>query len=223
MYNGMVAPVVPLAIRGVLWYQGESITEPKALFPRWNATLINDWRQLWGRELPFYFVQLAAHDKDSNSPQVRAWQAEALTLPATGMAVTIDIGDRKNVHPKNKQDVGKRLSLIALANVYGHKVEFNGPTYESMSVDGDGVRLKFGHADGLVAKDGPALNTFEIAGDDGKFIAAEATIDVDSVVVRSADVKAPKAVRYAWANYPENPNLFNKAGLPAAPFLAKSK
>lgn len=220
MYNGMIAPVVPFAIRGVLWYQGESITEPKDLFPRWNETLIKDWRALWGRELPFYFVQLAAHDKDSNSPRVRAWQAEALKLPATGMAVTIDIGDHKDVHPHNKQDVGKRLALIALANAYGRDVEFSGPQFESVAADGDALKLTFSHADGLAAKGGEPLNTFEVAGADGEFQPADATLEGDVIVVRSDAVKSPKRVRYAWANFPENPNLVNASGLPAPPFEA---
>ncbi len=218
MYNGMIAPVVPYAIRGVLWYQGESITPPKELFPRFNETLITDWRKLWGRELPFYFCQLAALANASNSPQVRAWQAEALKLPKTAMAVTIDIGDEKNVHPKNKQDVGNRLAHIALAKDYGHNIESSGPTYQSMAIDGNTIRLKFSHwGGGILAKDGP-LKTFEIAGADGKFVAAEAKVDGDTVVVSSPDVTNPTAVRYAWSNYPEGCNLFNAAGLPAAPF-----
>jgi len=155
---------VPCAIRGILWYQGESITPPKELFPLWNETLINDWRKLWGRELPFYFCQLAALQNNSNNPQVREWQAGALNLPKTAMAVTIDIGDEKNVHPKDKQDVGDRLTRIALAKVYGRKIEYSGPVYESMKIEGNAVRLKFSHpGGGLIAKNGP-LQTFEIAG-----------------------------------------------------------
>ncbi|HEY4249205.1 MAG TPA: sialate O-acetylesterase [Lacunisphaera sp.] len=218
MFNGMIAPFVGYAIRGVIWYQGESITAPRDLFPLWNETLITDWRKLWGRSLPFYFCQLAAHDNQSNSPQVRAWQAEALHLPNTGMAVTIDVGDAKNVHPKNKAPVGDRLSRIALAKVYGQQIEYSGPVFESMTVDAGTLRLKFSHVDqGLIAKDGP-LQTFEIAGADGKFLPAMAKIDGDSVVVQNDAVSAPTTARYAWANYPAGCNLTNSAGLPAAPF-----
>jgi sialate O-acetylesterase len=219
MYNGMISPIVPYAIRGVLWYQGESITAPRELFPRWNELLIKDWRKLWGRELSFYFCQLAALDNNSNSPEVRAWQAEALKLPATGMVVTIDIGDKKDVHPHNKAPVGDRLARIALANVYGRKLEYSGPVLASSQPEGGAIRLKFAHlGGGLVAKDGP-LKTFEVAGADGKFVPAEAAIDGDAIVVRSPAVPAPVAARYAWANWPEGCNLFNAAGLPAAPFL----
>jgi sialate O-acetylesterase len=218
LFNGMIAPVIPCAIRGVLWYQGESITPPKELFPLWNETLIKDWRKLWGAELPFYFCQLAALQNNSNNPEVRAMQAEALKLPKTAMVVTIDIGDPKNVHPQNKQDVSDRLTRIALANVYGRKVEFSGPQYESMSVEGGAIRLKFSHlGGGLVAKEG-SLKTFEIAGDDNKFVPADAKIDGKAVVVSSANVTAPVAVRYAWSSYPEGCNLYNAASLPAAPF-----
>lgn len=218
LFNGMIAPVVPYAIRGVLWYQGESITAPKELFPLWNETLINDWRKLWGREIPFYFCQLAALRNNSNSPQVREWQTAALNLPKTAMAVTIDIGDEKNVHPKNKQDVGDRLMRIALANVYGRKIEYSGPVYESMKVENGAVRLKFSHlGGGLVAKNGP-LKTFEIAGADKKFVPAEPKIDGDTVLVSSASVTNAVAVRYAWSSYPEGCNLYNAAGLPAPLF-----
>jgi sialate O-acetylesterase len=218
MFNGMIAPVIPYAIRGVLWYQGESITEPKDLFPRWNEQLITDWRKLWGRELPFYFCQLAALDNNSNNPQVRAWQAEALRLPATGMVVTIDVGDQKDVHPHNKAPVGDRLALIALANVYGRENEFSGPVYSSLQVQSGAARLTFSHlGGGLVAKNGP-LKTFEIAGADGEFVPADAVIEGDTIVVRSAAVPAPTSVRYAWASWPEGANFFNAAGLPAAPF-----
>ena len=217
MWNGMIAPVVPYAIRGVLWYQGESITAPKELFPRWNALLISDWRKLWGRELPFYFCQLAALDNASNSPQVREWQAEALKLPHTGMVVTLDVGDKKDVHPHNKAPVGDRLSRIALANVYGRKIEFSGPQFQSMTSGDGSLNLKFSHAAGLVAKGGTP-GGFEIAGADGKFEAAEALIDGESVTLTSTAVSKPTIARYAWANYPEAANLFNAAGLPAAPF-----
>lgn len=225
MFNGMIAPVIPYAIRGVLWYQGESITGAKELFPKLNETLITDWRNLWGqKDLPFYFVQLAAHKAPKTEPDesgiavVREMQAKSLALPNTGMAVTIDIGDAKDVHPHNKQDVGNRLSRIALAKIYGRKIEYSGPVYESMKIEGNIIRLKFSHAGGgLVAKDG-ALKYFAIAGTDKKFVWADAKIEGDTVIVSSPAVTAPVAVRYAWADNPEGCNLYNAAGLPAAPF-----
>ncbi len=218
LYNGMIAPFVPYAIRGVIWYQGESITGDHALFPAWNETLIRDWRKLWGAELPFYFCQLSAQEAASNSPDIRELQAAALALPATGMAVTVDIGDRHNVHPKDKQDVGDRLTRIALANIYGEKIEYSGPAYQSMAVEGGTLRLRFSHlGGGLVARGGP-LQTFVVAGADGKFVPAEARIDGETVVVSAAGAAAPVAARYAWSSYPDGCNLYNAAGLPAAPF-----
>ncbi len=222
LYNGMIAPIIPYAIRGAIWYQGESIVggaAGRALYPHVQATLVRDWRALWAEgDFPFYIVQLAGQDADSNNPLVREAQASILQLPNTGMAVTTDIGERKNVHPKNKQDVGDRLSRIALANVYGQALEYSGPQYTSMTVEGDKIRLKFSHlGGGLVARDGP-LKWFTIAGADGTFVPAEATIDGDTVLVHSDAVSAPTAVRYAWVNYPAGCNLFNAAGLPAPQF-----
>jgi sialate O-acetylesterase len=222
LFNGMINPIVPYAIRGVIWYQGESIVggEPgRALYPRVQATLIKDWRSLWGEgNIPFYICQLAALQNNSNNPTVREAQATVLNLPNTGMAVTIDIGDPKNVHPKDKQDVGDRLSRIALANVYGEKIEYSGPVFKSAKVENGAIRVSFTHlGGGLVAKGGP-LKCFEIAGQDQQFVPADATIDGDAVIVSSAAVSAPIAARYAWQNYPDGCNLYNAAGLPAAPF-----
>jgi sialate O-acetylesterase len=223
LYNGMIAPFVPYAIRGILWYQGESITGPHELFPVWNEALIKDWRGLWGSALPFYFCQLSAQDAASNSPEVRALQAQALGIPATAMAVTVDIGDRHNVHPKDKQDVGDRLTRIALAKVYGQAIEYYGPWYEALSSEGGALRLTFSHlGGGLVARGGP-LRTFEIAGADGKFVPADAKIDGDTILVSSPAVPAPTAARYAWASYPDGCNLYNAAGLPATPFRTDQK
>lgn len=226
MYNGMIAPVVPFAVRGVLWYQGESITPPRELFPLWNETLINDWRKLWHRPsgqkgtapLPFYFCQLAALRNESNSPTVRAWQAEALKLPDTGIVVTIDIGDEHSVHPKNKQDVGDRLCRIALAKTYGKPIEYSGPEPATVISFGAALRVEFRHATGGLSDHGTPLKTFEVAGADGKFLPATANIDGTSVYVSSPDVTIPVAVRYAWSDYPEGCNLYNTDGLPAAPF-----
>ncbi|HEX8294970.1 MAG TPA: sialate O-acetylesterase [Chthoniobacteraceae bacterium] len=223
MFNGMIAPFVPFALRGVLWYQGESITGPRELFPIFNEVLITDWRKLWGRELPFFFCQLAAHKAPATEPgpssiaAVRELQAQALKLPNTAMAVTIDIGDEKDVHPHNKQDVGARLARIALARTYERKVPHSGPVFASMKVEGSKARLKFTEAEGLTAKDGP-LKHFAIAGADGKFVWADAVIEGDSVVASSPQVAEPAAVRYAWSDNPAGCNLYNAAGLPAAPF-----
>jgi len=222
LFNGMIAPFIPYAIRGAIWYQGESIVDANtggiALYPHVQATLIRDWRRLWGEgEFPFYIVQLAGQDAASNSPLVREAQATVLQLPNTGMAVATDIGERKNVHPKNKQDVGDRLARIAIANVYGRKIEFSGPTFQSMNVEGNSIRINFSHADGLVARDG-ILKWFTIAGADGKFVSATAKIDGKAVVVSSPEISAPIAVRYAWVNFPDGGHLYNAAGLPAAQF-----
>jgi sialate O-acetylesterase len=222
LFNAMINPVLPYAIRGVIWYQGESVVggaAGRALYPQVQETLVRDWRQLWGEgDFPFYIVQLAALDNASNNPEIREAQASVLKLPNTGMAVTIDIGDPKNVHPKDKQDVGDRLTRIALANTYGHTLEFSGPRYDSMKVEGGAIRLSFTHlGGGLVAKD-PPLKWFTIAGADMKFVPADAKIDGATVVVSSAQVPTPAAVRYAWSNYPDGCNLYNAAGLPAAPF-----
>jgi len=222
LFNGMINPVIPYAIRGVIWYQGESIVGGKegvALYPHVQETLIRDWRKLWGQgDFPFYVVQLPALQNISNNPLVREGQAAVLALRHTAMAVTIDIGDPKDVHPHNKAPLGERLTRLALANVYGRKLEYSGPVYESMKVSGHSIRLKFSHArGGLVAKDGP-LKWFTIAGADRKFVPAETKIEGDSVVVTSPGVSAPVAVRYAWDNYPDGCNLSNAAGLPAAPF-----
>ncbi len=222
LFNGMIAPVIPFALRGAIWYQGESIVggeDGRALYPHVQAALIKDWRELWGEgEFPFYIVQLAALKNNSNHPSVREAQATVLSLPNTGMAVTIDIGDPKNVHPHNKQDVGDRLARIALANVYKRRLEFSGPVFKAMKVEGTTVRLSFTHlGGGLLAKGGP-LKTFVIAGADGKFIPADAKVEGKTVVVRSAEVASPVAIRYAWESYPEGCNLYNADGLPAAPF-----
>jgi sialate O-acetylesterase len=223
LFNGMINPIIPYAIRGAIWYQGESIVggEPgRALYPRVQDTLINDWRKLWGEgDFPFYIVQLAALQNASNGPTTREAQATVLHLKNTGMAVTTDIGDPKNVHPKDKQDVGDRLCRIALANVYGRQIEYSGPLYQSSQVENGAMRIHFTHiGGGLVAKGGTPLKWFTIAGADGKFAPADAKIDGDTVVVSSPAVAAPVAVRYAWDPYPADANLFNAAGLPAAPF-----
>lgn len=234
LYNGMIAPIVPYGIQGVLWYQGESVLDGAAgirLYPKVQATLIQDWRALWKKPgLPFYIVQLAAYARAN--PEMRAAQATVLALPRTGMAVTIDIGNRTNVHPRNKQDVGERLCRIALADAYGRRIESSGPVYRSMRVEGGAIRLQFSHlGGGLVARGSERgerrlrgeLGAFEIAGSEGRFVPAVARIEGEGVVVSSPEVAVPAAVRYAWKGFPEGPNLYNKAGLPAAPFQTEAK
>ena len=247
LYNGMINPVIPYAIRGAIWYQGESILGNPGipLYAHVMETLVTTWRSLWGEgDFPFYAVQLAALKNNSNNPRVREQQAEILSVKSTGLAVTVDIGDPGNVHPKNKEALCDRLSRIALANVYGKKMEFSGPVYAGMKVEGDAIRISFTHAQGLTthypaglydhvsapdpatgkvaaeipeSNDGP-LKWFQIAGADGKYVDAQATVDGSTVVVKSPDVPAPVSVRYAWDNYPYGANLYNAAGLPAVPF-----
>jgi len=221
LFNGMIAPIMPYAIRGAIWYQGESIVggnEGIELYPHVQATLVRNWRELWGEgDFPFYIVQLAGQEAASNKPEVREAQATVLQLPNTGMAVTMDIGEAKNVHPKNKQDVGDRLARIALAKVYGRQIEFSGPVYQSMKIGNNKIRIEFSHADGLVARDG-ALKWFSVAGKDGNFVSANAEIDGNAVIVSSPEVPDPVAVRYAWVNFPDGGNLYNSAGLPAVQF-----
>jgi sialate O-acetylesterase len=222
LFNGMLYPVIPYAMRGALWYQGESIVGGKAgvaLYPHTMETLVASWRALWGEgDFPFYAVQLAPLENISNNPIVREQQTKILALPNTGLAITLDVGDPANVHPKNKEPVGQRLALIALAKTYGQKVEYSGPVYASMKIEGHAIRIRFTRvARGLVAKDGRLMG-FAIAGADEHFVDAQASIRADTVVVHSDGVAAPVAVRYAWANYPAGANLSNTAGLPAAPF-----
>ena len=221
LYNGMVHPIMPFAMRGVIWYQGESIVGGKAgvaLYPHVMEALVKDWRAEWGEgNFPFYCVQLPPLKNTSNNPMVREGQAKLLALPNTGMAVTLDVGDPANVHPKNKEPVGDRLSRIALANVYGRKIEFSGPVLAGAKTDGANIVVSFTHAEGLTGKGGP-LQRFQVAGTDGNYVDATATVKGNTVVVHSDRVLKPAYVRYAWDNYPEGANLINGTGLPAAPF-----
>lgn len=225
LYNAMVNPLIPYGIRGVIWYQGESNAgkayQYKTLFP----LLINDWRQNWdNKKSPFYFVQLANFTDVKQTPGESTWaelreaQMQTLKLPKTGMAVTIDIGEAKDIHPKNKQDVGLRLALIARSKVYKENIAYSGPLYKSYKIKGNQVKLSFNHINGgLQSKGNDELKGFEIASADKKFHWAEAKIVGDKIIVWSDDIKEPIAVRYAWANNPVC-NLYNKGGLPASPF-----
>jgi len=225
LYNGMIAPLLPFAIKGAIWYQGESNAGRACQYRELLPTMINDWRKHFGvGEFPFYIVQLAAFNAREPQPRENDWaelrEAQALTarnLGNCGLAVAIDIGDGKDIHPKNKRDVGVRLALNALARNYGQKVECSGPWYRSMKVKDGAIRLSFDHArSGLVARS-VALKGFAIAGEDKKFVWADARIDGKTVVVASPQIPKPVAVRYAWDTNPDC-NLYNGAGLPAVPF-----
>jgi sialate O-acetylesterase len=221
LFNAMINPILPYAIRGAIWYQGESVVggaNGVMLYGHVMETLVVQWRKLWGQgNFPFYVVQLPGQQNVSNNPLIREQQAKILSLPNTGMAVVLDTSEAHNVHPHNKEPLGERLTDIALANVYGRKIEYSGPVFASMKVEGGAIRVKFTHTQGLMAKGG-TLKWFQIAGVDQKFVDADAKIEGDAVVVSSPQAPAPVAVRYAWDNYPDTANLFNAAGLQAAPF-----
>ena len=225
LFNGMIAPLTHFPIRGVIWYQGESNTDNlrSPVYTRLFQMMIQDWRTAWSEgNFPFLFVQIANFHTGGGDgwPQVRQAQLDSLSLANTAMAVTIDIGDSQNIHPTDKQDVGHRLALAARAMVYGEHIEYSGPLYRSMSREENSLRLYFNHAEsGLMVK-GDALQGFEVAGPDGNFVPAAASIDGTTVVLSSPTVQQPSQVRYGWADDPVC-NLFNKDGLPASPFRAK--
>lgn len=227
LFNGMLAPLLNYSIRGMLWYQGESNAgkpdEYRSLLP----ALIKDWRKNFGQgDLPFIVVQLPNFMEAKNEPSESNWamfreaQTEALKLPATGMAVTIDIGEWNDIHPLNKKDVGTRMALVARKVAYGdNDVVYSGPVYKSMTVKKGKIILAFDHTgSGLIAKGGGKLQQFSVAGDDMKFVWANARIRGDRVIVKGRKLKHPVAVRYAWADNPAGANLYNREGLPAAPF-----
>ncbi len=223
LYNGMIHPLVPFGIRGAIWYQGESNNGEGMLYYEKMKALILGWRKVWQNdEMPFYYVQLAPYRYGGDPARLAGiWEAQtaALDIPRTGMAVTVDIGNVTDIHPRNKQDVGKRLALWALAKDYGKTdICFSGPLYKSMTVEGNKIRLAFDHAcGGLVARDEQPLPHFTIAGEDKNFVEAKAEIDGNTVVVHADAVASPVAVRFGWHQEAE-PNLSNKAGLPASPF-----
>jgi len=227
-YNGMIHPLVPFAIRGVIWYQGESDVGAGMHYYYLMKGLIQGWRKVWNEgEFPFYYVQLAPyhysktfkHCKVEDLPLLWEAQAAALSVPNTGMAVTNDIGSVGDTHPRNKHDVGRRLALWALAGTYGREdVVFSGPLYDSYGIEEDKIRVRFNYTgSGLVTRDGKELTWFSIAGEDRKFVEARAEIEGDTVVVSSKEVPKPVAVRFGWDETAE-PNLANKEGLPASSF-----
>jgi sialate O-acetylesterase len=224
LYNGMIAPLTPFPIRGVIWYQGESNSAlaRAPLYSRVFGTLIEDWRKQWGvGDFPFLYVQISNFRSNASEDwaELREQQLKTLELRNTAMAVTIDIGNPDNVHPIDKVDVGHRLALAARAVSYGEDINYSGPIFRQATPEGNSLRVWFDHhAKGLIAKGGE-LTGFEVAGADGKFVSATAKIESHTVVVSSESVAEPVYVRYGWANSPQC-NLFNGEGLPASPFTS---
>ena len=239
IYNAMIHPLIPYAFRGAIWYQGESNGGEGVSYFQKKKALIGGWRKLWNQgDFPFYFVQLADFQHPNNNPaggdgwaRIREAQRATLSIPNTGMAVIIDIGAANDIHPRNKQDVGVRLALWALANDYGQKdLVYSGPLYKGHTVEGNAIRVNFDHVgSGLMVgkKEGLAptaeiadgkLARFAIAGADKQWHWADAVIDDGSVLVSSPNVTAPVAVRYAYSMNPDGCNLYNREGLPASPF-----
>ena len=241
LHNGHIAPLVPMAMRGVLWYQGENNADGN-LYVEKTRAMLSDWRKWFGdAALPFYFVQLAAFTKPNENPAGGEWgpirdaQRRCLAIPHTGMASAVDIGAADDIHPKNKADVGERLALWALANEYGKRgIVTSGPLFRELKIENGKARVTFDSIGGglitarkdgrtaAVEEKGAKLRRFAIAGADKKWVWADAVIEGDSVVVSSPDVPAPVAVRYAYASNPEGANLYNRAGLPASPFRTDS-
>lgn len=226
IYNGMIHPLADYAIKGILWYQGESNAARAYQYRTSFPLLIHNWRKQWHAELPFYFVQLSSFGKFPNSnlgsdwAELREAQSMTLQIPKTGMAVTTDIGNPDNIHPKNKADVGYRLAAIALAKDYGFNLPFSGPSFQSVAFKAGKAILSFTNLfGGLQAKDQYGyLKGFEIAGANQQFFYAKASIEGDKVIVWSDQVQHPVSVRYGWTDAPIDANLFNKAGFPASPF-----
>jgi sialate O-acetylesterase len=228
LYNAMIHPLLSLNIKGAIWYQGESNADIAQQYSESFPAMIEGWRKAWDKPaLPFYYVQLANFLEAAENPQEHEWaelresQTKTLKLDHTGMAVIIDIGAANDIHPKNKQDVGKRLAYIALHKDYGDdKLEYSGPMYRSHRVEGNKIHIAFDHiGTGLVSHNKYGyINAFAVAGADRKFYWAQAKIDGDQVLVDCPQVDHPVAVRYAWAANPDDVNLYNAEGLPACPF-----
>jgi sialate O-acetylesterase len=217
----MIVPITPYAIRGAVWYQGEANQLSPSNYKEMMDDMIKNWREDWGQgDFPFYYVQIAPYNYNNgvNSALLREAQLSAMEITNTGMAVTMDIGNPKDIHPKNKKDVGYRLALWALAKDYGFTdIIFSGPVYKAMKIDGNKIILSFHYHQGLKTVDKKALTNFEIAGDDKKFYPAKAEIKNNNVVVYNDNVEKPVAVRYGWSDTAK-PNLCNKANLPASSF-----
>lgn len=230
LYNAMIAPIIHYGIKGGIWYQGESNASEGYYYRTLFAEMINDWRSKWGYNFPFFWVQLANYMKPVAAPSQSDWaelreaQNLALSLPATGQAVIIDIGEANDIHPRNKQDVGYRLALAAEKVAYEKDIVYSGPTYQSMTISGNKIVLSFSNrGSGLWAKDRYGyLKGFSIAAGNEKFVWAKAIIEGDKVIVFSDEIPSPVAVRYAWADNPDEANFYNKEGLPASPFRTDS-
>ncbi|MGN6292314.1 MAG: sialate O-acetylesterase [Chitinophagaceae bacterium] len=226
LYNAMVAPEINYTIKGFCWYQGEADTWQPKQYEKLMAALINDWRNKWKQDtLPFLFVQLPGFmeynylPSESNWAGLRESQLKSLAVPNTGMAVAIDLGEWNDIHPDNKKDVGERLALAALKLAYKEDIVYSGPLYESSTIEGKRIVISFTNTgSGLMTNDGEVPSSFAIAGGDKKFVWASAKIEGNKVVVWNDAVTNPKYVRYAWADNPLDPNLYNKEGLPASPF-----
>lgn len=227
LYNAMIAPLTNYGLRGVLWYQGESNVGNAKAYKKLLPSIISDWRVKFARpDLPFYYVQLPNHGDmryqpaESGLALVREAALQTLKVPFTGMAVTIDLGEWNDIHPDNKKDVGERLALIARHFTYGEReLVYSGPIFQSSEIEGSKIILSFDNVgNGLMTNDGESLSQFEIAAEDKKFVWANAKIKGDRVVVWSDQIASPKYVRYAWADNPVNPNLYNLENLPASPF-----
>jgi sialate O-acetylesterase len=220
LFNGMIAPLVPYGIRGAIWYQGESNASEREAYKyrRLFGAMIQDWRNRWGQgDFPFLFVQLANYKSNAYWPVLRESQTETLRLANTAMAVIIDIGESRDIHPKNKQDVGLRLALAARALTYKQPLEYSGPMFHMATPENGAMRVYLTHSDGMQARGGGSITGFEIAGSDGSYVPADVKVDGNTLLVTSAQVASPAAVRYAWADDPVC-NLVNQVGLPASPF-----
>jgi len=224
LYKGMIYPLIPYGIRGAIWYQGEADAWRAYGYRKLLPAMIRGWREAWGQgEFPFFFVQLPNYQAPDTGPRDASWaviresQASTLAVPNTAMAVTIDTALRGSLHPRNKRPVGERLALCALATVYGKDIVYRGPTCDKTEIDGAKVRVHFKHIGGGLVVKGDTLKGFAVAGEDKKWVWADAKIDGDTVIVSSDKVAKPVAVRYAWGLNPPC-SLYNKEGLPAAPF-----
>lgn len=220
IYNGMVEPMVPFTIKGAIWYQGESNVGEGTLYRLKMEALITGWRTIWDQgNFPFYFVQIAPWEGYQPGDLPQLWQAQlaALSIPNTGIALTQDIGDLQDIHPKNKQEVGRRLALLALARTYSRDEVDSGPVYSAMEIEGSGIRLSFDQAFGGLSVTGAIIRHFTIAGEDQRFVPAQAVMDGQTIVVSSDRVANPVAVRFGWSKDAVT-NVHNAAGLPLAPF-----
>ena len=226
LYNAMIAPLINYSVKGFLWYQGEANTNRAEEYAKLQPAQINDWRNKWKQpNAPFFYVQLPGFMDYNYLPSESQWaalresQLKSLSVPNTAMVVAIDLGEWNDIHPDNKKTVGERLALAALKIVYGEDIIHSGPTYQLSTIEGNKVVITFSNVgSGLITNDGEELSEFAIAGADKKFVWAKAKIEGDKIIVWNDNVSSPMYVRYAWADNPVNPNLYNKEGLPASPF-----